>query len=255
MASTRIPDTVQRLFAEYFTARDIAELLVSFDASAASADVREFMRANDFDVVGIRRDGRVVGYIEGASLENGACEQCLQQLEKAAVVIDSIPLLKTIMELKNAPFLFVSVFGGVCGIITPSDLEKPPVRMWLFGIVTLIEMRCSELVERHCPGDTWKEHLSEGRLEKAKALLEERSRRNQKLRLFDCLQFSDKGQIVARNEDIRKHTVFSSRRQAEETIKKLEQLRNNLAHAQDFLISDWETVLLLCEFIRNNNGQ
>src|SRR5262245_30964854 len=196
MATTRIPDAVQRLFAEYFTARDIAEPLLSFDASAASADVREFMRANDFDVVGIRREGRVIGYIDGASLEDGACGQYQQPLEKAAVVSDSVPLLKIIMGLKNTPFLFVSVFGGVCGIITPSDLQKPSVRMWLFGIVTLIEMRCSQLVESHCPGDTWREYLSEGRLEKAKALLEERGRRNQKLRLFDCLQFSDKGQIV-----------------------------------------------------------
>src|SRR5262249_51714448 len=129
------------------------------------------------------------------------------------------------------------------------------VRMWLFGIVTLIEMRCSQLVESHCPGDTWREYLSEGRLEKAKALLEERGRRNQKLRLFDCLQFSDKGQIVARHENIRKHTIFSSRRQAEETIKKLEQLRNNLAHAQDILISDWETIFLLCDFVHRSEGQ
>jgi hypothetical protein len=67
--------------------------------------------------------------------------------------------------------------------------------------------------------------------------------------LFDCLQFSDKGQIIARNEDIRKFTIFPSRRQAEETVKKLEQLRNTLAHAQDILTSDWKTIVQLCDFI------
>jgi hypothetical protein len=128
-------------------------------------------------------------------------------------------------------------------------MQKPPVRMWLFGIVTLVEMRFAELIERHCPADGWKKYLSEARLQKAHALLQERSRRNQTLQLFDCLQFSDKGQIIARDEELRKWTVFASRSQAEETTKRLEQLRNNLAHAQDILTSDWSTIIQLCEFI------
>jgi hypothetical protein len=121
--------------------------------------------------------------------------------------------------------------------------------MWVFGMVTLIEMRCLELIEQHCPGDTWKEHVSEGRLQKAQTLLDERSRRNQTVRLIDCLQFSDKGQIIARHEGLRQQTIFTSRRQAEEATKKLEQLRNNIAHAQDLSQDDMETIVQLCEFV------
>jgi len=249
MAGKRIPDAVMRLFAEYFTARDIAEPLASFDNTATSVQVHDFMQANDFDVVGVRSDGRITGFVKRDSLCNGICEQNKYTLADAAVLSDGDPLLRVITELNQAPFLFVTVFGDICGIITHADLQKPAVRMWLFGIVTLIEMRFSELVEQNCPDGAWKEFLSEGRLQKANALLAERSRRNQRLQLLDCLQFSDKGQIVARNEDIRKHTIFQSRRQAEDAIKKLEQLRNNLAHAQDILISDWDTIIQLCQFI------
>ena len=64
--------------------------------------------------------------------------------------------------------------------------------------------------------------------------------------LIHCLQFSDKGQIVARNEEIRNLTRFTSRRQMEEAIKALESLRNNLAHSQDILSSDWDTIVMLC---------
>jgi hypothetical protein len=73
--------------------------------------------------------------------------------------------------------------------------------------------------------------------------------------LFDCLQFSDKGQVIARNEEVRKFTVFASRRQAEEAVKKLEQLRNNLAHAQDILKSDWDTIIQLCDFVTGKQWQ
>src|SRR5262245_721676 len=249
MPSTRIPDAVKRVFTETFTARDIAEPLASFDADASSAQVREFMQAKDFDVVGIRSEGQITEYATRDALAAGACGQCRRPFDDALVLDDTAPLLHVPMKLNQLPFVFVSLLGGVGGIITRADLQKPPVRMWLFGIVTLIEMRCSELIERHCAADGWKKYLSEARLEKAQALLAERSRRDQTLRLVDCLQFSDKGQIIARNEEIRKLTVFPSRRQAEEAIKKLEQLRNNLAHAQDILTPDWGTIVQLCEFV------
>jgi hypothetical protein len=249
MPSARIPDAVRRVFTETFTARDIAEPLASFDADASSAQVRAFMQASDFDVVGIRSEGRIVGYAEKDALGEGACGQFRRAFDAMTVLDDAAPLLQVLMKLNQTPMVFVSVLGNVGGIVTRADLQKPPVRMWLFGIVTLIEMRCSELIERHCQADGWKQYLSEARLEKAQALLAERSRRDQTLRLLDCLQFSDKGQIIARNEEIRKLTIFPSRRQAEEAIKRLEQLRNNLAHAQDILTTDWGTIVELCEFI------
>jgi len=236
MPSTRIPDAVKRVFTETFTARDIAEPLASFDADTSSAQIRAFMQARDFDVVGIRSEGRVIGYAERNALAEGACGQVRRPFDDAVILDDTAPLLQVLMRLNQIPFAFVSVLGSVGGIITRADLQKPPVRMWLFGIVTLIEMRCAELIERHCVADGWKQYLSGARLEKAQALLAERSRRDQTLRLLDCLQFSDKGQIIARNEEIRKLTIFPSRGQAEEAIKKLEQLRNNLAHAQDVTV-------------------
>jgi hypothetical protein len=115
--------------------------------------------------------------------------------------------------------------------------------MWLFGMISLIEMRMSYLVERLCEGESWRQFLSDNRLQKAETLLEERRRRSQSLRLIDCLQFSDKGQIIARNAAIRSLTRFTSRRQVEQTCRAMESLRNNLAHSQDILSSDWDTIV------------
>jgi len=244
----RMPDALKRVFSETFTARDVAEPLASFDAESPSARVQEFMRARDFDVIGIRRDGQIAGYAEAQSLEGGDCGHFERGFSDVGVLDEGAPLLKVLMTLSHAPFAFIAVLGRVGGIVAHADLQKPPVRMWLFGIVTLIEMRFVELIDQHCPDGAWTKFLSEGRLQKANALLEERGRRNQKLHLIDCLQFSDKGQIIARNEDIRNTTVFTSRSQAEAAVKSLEQLRNNLAHAQDILATDWHTIVQLCEF-------
>jgi hypothetical protein len=165
------------------------------------------------------------------------------------VLDDSESLLKTLTALEVEPFVLIRALGTVCGVVTRADLQKPHARMWLFGIVTLIEMRFTELIERHGPEDGWKQYVSTGRLQKVESLRAERQRGNQLVRVLDCLQFADKGQIVARNEAIREQTIFTSRREAERTTKSLERLRNNLAHAQDFATSDWETIVSLCRFM------
>jgi hypothetical protein len=247
-----IPEAVKRIFTESFIARDIAEPLASFDESASSTDVRDYMTARSCPAVGVRREGTLVGYVETGALENGVsgnCGQYARSFSEAPVLDEETPLLNVLTEMNHAPFLFIKVLGAAGGIITPADLQKPPVRMWIFGIVSLIEMRCLELIEEHCPADSWREFLSEGRLRKAQEFLAERKRRNQTVRLLDCLYFADKGRIIARHEGIRSHTMFSSRRQAEEAITKLEQLRNNIAHSHDLSTSDLETVAQLCQLL------
>lgn len=246
---TPISDAIKRVFVETFTARDIAEPLASFDAGTAAAEVRNFMDAMDFDIVGIRSEGQVVSYVDRDALANGACGRQVKPLTAAPVLDDSWPLLKLVLELKTAPFVFISLLGSVGGIVTRADLQKPPVRMWLFGLMTLIESRFTQLIERHFPAEEWKKYVSESRLQKANDLLAERQRRNQKLRLLDCLQLADKGQIVARDVQLRQETIFTSRRQVEETTRVLERLRNNLAHSQDIIATDWDTIIVLSEFV------
>ena len=75
----------------------------------------------------------------------------------------------------------------------------------------------------------------------------ERIRRNQDLSLLDCLQLSDRTQIIARSEELRRLTRFQSRRQLEGTTKMLGKLRHNLAYSQDIITSDWNTIVALSE--------
>ncbi len=245
--NTSTMESLRRIFAEGFVARDIAEPLVSFDASTAAAEVVGVMEKRDFDVVGVRREGSVVGYVERADLCGAHCGERVRAIEATMVLAESSPFADVVLGLANCPRLFVRVMGTVGGIVTMSDLQKPPLRMWLFGMISLMEMRASRLIELKCQGDSWQQFLSESRLQKARELLEERRRRNQNLELIDCLQISDKGQIMARNEEIRRLTRMQSRRQTEQVIRMLESLRNNLAHSQDILSCDWETIVGLCK--------
>lgn len=238
---------LRRVFVDGFSVHDIAEPLASFDATSSASVVRSIMEQRGYEAVGLRDNGVVVGYLERSEMGEGSCAEYKKSFDKACVIIDTATLSEVVMALKETPRLFVSILGAVGGVVTRTDLQKPSVRMWLFGMVTLIEIRFTRLIESLCPGDAWKQFLSEKRVEKAVELFEERKRRNQHSNLLACLQLSDKGQIIARNEQLRNLTRFESRRQMDQVLKGLERLRNNLAHSQDIISSDWEIILLLSE--------
>lgn len=234
-------DSMRRIFTEGFHARDIAEPLLSVDADMPTPALRTWMRQRGLQLVGVRCDGQVAGYVEFGDLQDATCGEALRPIE--APVADSTPLPDVVLRLSDTPHLFVRVLGAVGGLITRHDLEKPPVRMWLFGMITLLEMRTTRLIEIHFPHDSWRASLPTSRIEKAEQLREERKRRGQSVALIDCLQITDKGQIIAKNADLRNLTRFESRRQVEQAMKMLESLRNNLAHSQDIISCDWEIIV------------
>lgn len=237
----------QRVFGRGIIARDIAEPLISFDAATPAGAVRAAMVELNQDVAGVREMGSVIGYVECGELSDGACGAYAHPIDQAVVLADSAPITEVIQALNRSPRAFVRLLGAVGGIVTRADLQDPPVRMWLFGLVNIVEMRFLALIERQYQDESWTQYLSPSRLEKARALQDERRRRNQEPRLLDCLQFSDKAQIVVRNEALRSQAGFASRKRGEAVIKDLEALRNSLAHAQDIIAFDWDVIVQLSE--------
>jgi len=240
---------LRRVFVENFSAADIAEPLASFDARTPAAEALEVMTRRAYRVAGIRTDGAICGYVRQEELTEGLCSQAAHPFDDGDVVPDTAAIPELVTRLNGRSWLFVNVLGQVGGIVTRTDLLKPPVRMWLFGMITIIEMGLTRMIETAYPDGSWRQCLSEGRLQKAEALLEERKRRKQDLGLLDCLQFSDRGQIVLRNDALRQQAGFVSRSRGEQTVKDLEALRNNLAHSQDIIACDWDIIVKLIEHL------
>jgi hypothetical protein len=236
---------VERVFLRSFVAREIADPLASFDGAAPCEQVLAVMTEDEIPVAAIRLRGRPVGYILRDELRDGLCGVYAHPFENALVLPDSIPLVELIHALQETSWAFIRILGEINGIITRQDLQDPPVRMWLFGLVTTLEMHFHKLIQAHYPDQGWEHYLSPRRVEAARVLLEERKRRGQSPSLLDCLQLSDKGQIIARDAELRREAGFASRNRADEIMKRLEALRNNLAHSQDIIDSDWEVIVLI----------
>lgn len=250
---------LRKLFTEGFSALDIAEPLRSFDGDRAAVEVRELMSDEGLEAVGVRVDGEIAGYLdrvavaldaEAKGAEPGAfdgvsCDQLVRGFEEGSLLEDSASLQQVMEALDRHGICFITVLERPAGVIGRSDILKPPVRMWLFGLITIIEMQMGRLLEERFPEGSWQKLLSRGRLQRALAVLEERTRRNQLARLSDCLQLTDKAHILMKDPAIIADSGFPSKKQAQRAVKELESLRNNLAHGQDILTYDWEGVVEL----------
>ena len=234
-----------RLFTESFSAQDIAEPIRSFDIDSDGDTVRQVMKEQGIEIAGMREKGVIVGFIRIADFNDGSCRENTRAFRHGQVLDSDASLSDVIHVLTLQEHCFVSLLGEVVGYISRNEINKPVVRMWLFGIITFIEMELVQIIEERFPQDGWSGLLSEARLAKAQRLREERLRRGQQCELVDCLQLSDKGQILIQSSEFLQEVMGASRRTAKRIVRELESLRNNLAHAQDITTHDWAPIVRL----------
>jgi hypothetical protein len=209
------------------------------------------LEALDFDVAGVREtpDGPVIGFVERVSLTTGIIRDHLETIDSALVVDAALPLPALLDHFRDRPYVFVQTGGVLDGIVTASDLNKPLVRTYLFGLISLLEIHLGVWASVAYPGDAWQAHLPKARLAKLEMKKCERARRGQALALFECLEFGDKQTLVAKSADLRDRFGLPSRKQAEAVLGEAEKLRNILAHSQYDLVSgaSWQSLIILVQ--------
>jgi hypothetical protein len=232
---------LHELFDERLTADSVSEPFDGLDAASDAATAREFAARRGFDIIGVQRGGRCIGFARVDELRGGALGDYVRPLEEQAVVDASDGLRRTVGEVFSRTCVFVRHHGESVGIITLGDMNKAAVRMWLFSLVTTLEMQMLRIL-RHIPDadDFCGTNLSQNRLEKANGIRTSRAEVHADLDLLDCLQFCDKVELIRK---------FAKKRRADalnigldidvtklEHLRICEKIRNELAHAKDILI-------------------
>lgn len=230
-----------RRFGRYFRATDVAEPLRSFDAGREAEEVGA---ALDAPIAGVRIDGEVRGYLRRDELV-GSGPISHHPIAAGQLLDASIPLSEIVIALTRHDPCFVTLLGQVVGYVSRQEMQKPVVRMWLFGLITLIELEITERVRTRWPDDAWTELLTKSRLAKARELQRERARRGTEIPLLDCLQLADKAGVFVREPEVLAALGFRTRGAAKRVIKDLQSLRNHLAHAQDIVSHDWTQIVRL----------
>jgi len=239
-------DRTRALFVSSFSVMDVAEPLVSFDEEAPAPAVRELLERRGWSLVGVRRAGLVDGYAFASDLGGGRLGEHLRPFVADDLVPSTASLVDAIASLDANGRCIVSILGRPGGIVTFRDLEKPPVRMWLFGMITIFETFLARRIRALWPDGAWVDLLPPSRRARAEQLREERRRRGQPDDLLDCVQLADKASLLTKRPEFLERTRFPSKRQADEAFQRIQALRNGLAHSQSELVStDWKLVVQL----------
>ena len=191
----------------------------------------------------------VQGYVRHSDLGEGDCADAIRHFTVDQVLPASATLADVIHVLTRHDNCFVTMLGNVVGVVRRDDINKPVVRMWLFGILTMVESGLAQMIRERFPDASWKRHVSAGRLEKVLAMQEERRRRKLACDLVDCLQLSDKAQVLIEDPQAMQRLGFDSKSAAKRVAGDLESLRNHLAHAQDIVAHDWAQIARLSRLL------
>jgi hypothetical protein len=230
---------LRRLFERTVTIRDIAEPLVSFDSDHDASTVRGFMEAHSFDALGVRENGRVCGYVFREALGDGLVGNYTKSFLAAEVLAESDPLTSALKVLRDQNQVFVTVLGSVGGVVARADLQKAPVRMWLFGLISLTEMHMQRLIREAYPDQSWTKVLDDDRITAAESLFKRKIARNLETDLSDCLEWADKATIFWKTPKLLAAAKLPSKTKAKELFRRLESLRNDLSHASDIIQGRW----------------
>lgn len=244
---------LRELLDQRLTVRHIAEFqLIQAGPEEDGLSLQKSMLEKDIDVVPVRRNGRVQGYLVRGQLRAGPCGEQERPLGPDDLIAESTPLLEVLRLLRDRSWRFVLDRDEVAGIVTRGDLRKPPVRMFLFSLVNLLEMHLNRLIRNHYPGDTWRRHLKADRIDAAKQTLYSRKDRNEAIDLVDCLQFCDKRDIALATTAMLEVLGFSSKTSAGKVLRSAEALRNRLAHARDLIERiSWSELFEITDRVEN----
>lgn len=246
---TRMSD-LRNLFETGITANSIQEPLKYCFYGEEVSHVRTELERLHFDIAGIRKtkDDSILEYVCTKDLKTGKCEKVANNIKSEDIISESTPLIELLNGLRDKTYFFILNGRKISGIITRADLQKPPVRILIFGMISLFEMHLTFLVRNNFPDESWKKVLKEKRIKNTEDILKKRQERNEVIDLTDCLQFADKRDLVLASERMRKHLGLDTIKWARQILRKIEKVRDKLAHSQDIVSgTSWPELIEMVE--------
>ena len=237
-------EDLREIFDKSVKARHITVSFCSFDESAIAQDVKVILDENAFDVVGVRTNGTINGYAYRRDLAEGKLGKYSKEFNQCELLSDNTSIPEVLEVIIKFNRVFILSFGRVAGIITRGDLQKVPIRMWLFSLISLIEMQMLRIIRKRFPENSWDKLISPGRNEKAKKFFVDNKSKNEEIDLVDCLQFCDKYTIISKTQDLLEK-LQCDKNDFCALLKELNNLRDDLAHAQDIITADWPNIITL----------
>ena len=140
-------ENLHRTLDDSLQVRHIMEPLETCKPDDPAMDVQKLMKEEHYDVLGVEQKGAVVGYVVHNQLNVGKTTRYMHKFAPGEFIASTTPLIEVLSLFKDREWLFVLERTEIRSLVTISDLQKPPVRMLLFSLISLLEMQLLQLVD------------------------------------------------------------------------------------------------------------
>ena len=210
--------------------------------------------SDDFDFIPVMDDfghePRFVGLFPAAEVrkscnDDGLVASVYLPLAEEYLIGADASILDFVIQADTRPCKLVVSGSQIVGLVTLSDLQRLPVRAALFALITGFEMTMADFIKAKLPdAQAWMAMLKPRRIEK---IQQEISMAQAKDAFVDTLlyaQFCDKAEIMKCLKPIDMSDPAFERQ-----LRHFEDLRNSLAHANQYAASP-DQAKHVCNLVR-----
>lgn len=231
---------LQDIFIENITTKYIFEPLACCKITDNIYEVKRTLKQRDFDTLGVvDENDQKLGYVVQENLGENTIENYIEKFDIAIVISESTPLSELFEILLDKEYVYVLSKNSVDGIVTRADINKPIVRIYIFGLISLFELHLNFWITENYDEESWKEILNPARIVLAAKIYKERKGNNVQLTLLECIQICDKREILRTTDKFINDFKFS-KSAFKKLLENVEKIRNELAHSQTSIIANLE---------------
>lgn len=243
---------LQDIFIDNITTKFICEPLLCCAFNDSAFEAKNLMEQRDFDILGVTKDNKAIGYIRRQDLMHGSVKDYTITFTLNELISDSTPIAELLDLLSDHGYIFILTKNQVTGIVAKADINKPIVRLYLFGIISLFELHLNFWILKFHDDLGWQNLIGDKRLEVAKQIYKERRGQNLDLTLLECLQLCDKRDILKHTDQFREIFNFSKTK-FQDFLEDVEKVRNEIAHSQSSIIANlsWDDFILSINNIKS----
>lgn len=218
--------------------------LYSFRLREKVSNVLEKMEAHNFDVAPVAENGSVQWFVQRKALKAQNSSTFLKEVAESIMVKYVISEQTKIEELLDLltkqDFFFVIGKKEVTGLITAADLNRRPVKLLFYLLISELEARLIEMIKHRFPQitDSFK-HLRPAQKMEIEGYLEGSRRGDSEISVEQYFSTSHVMTIVVEDSILREQLGYRSKKQARKNLDPIVSLRNKIMHPRS-LIKDRE---------------
>lgn len=199
------------------------------------------MKKENYDIMPVKENNKFIGYVvRDLLMEMKQIETAMQEIELDLVVSTDTRAHEMIELFQKSKFFFVNRANDLVGLVTYADLDKIPVRVWFFILISRFESLLLQLIKSFYEKKSWLNKLTTKRRKKITDLLNEKRKHDIDISPEDCLNLGDMIELLGRDKELRSFVGYPSRKSCENECSGLADLRNKVMHPSVSLVRSFD---------------